>query len=203
MSFQSLPQLLNTVTDQENWRGQRQFQRLGACWLEVVGSAVAAQTRPTAIQRKVLQVAAASSVWAQNLAFERHRILAKLNARLELDLTDIRFSTANWHSDFAQNSDKNDSETAILWREHPSRLNSPVRQRLQPTATDPQTAFRNWSRTIRAQTQHLPLCPICHSPTPEGELHRWSMCALCVAQRFQPSTAFHSEPTNSPSPPPP
>lgn len=188
MSFQSLPQLLNAVTHQENWRGRQQFQQLVACWFEVVGSVVAAQTRPLAIQRKVLQVATSSSVWSQNLAFERHRILDKLNARLSLDLTDIRFSPAQWQSDFYRNQVENFSETVILWREHPCRVSLRSTQSVppisQPIARDPQTAFRNWARTVRAQSQHLPLCPACHSPTPEGELTRWSVCALCAAQQF-------------------
>lgn len=187
MSFQSLPHLLNAVTHQENWRGRQQFQQLVACWLEVVGSVVSAQTRPIAIQRQVLQVATSSSVWAQNLAFERHRILDKLNARLQLNLTDIRFSSAQWQSDFYRNGVENSSETVILWREHPSRVSQPPSARLAaslPIARDPQTAFRNWARTVRAQSHHLPLCPTCHSPTPEGELRRWSVCGLCAAQQF-------------------
>jgi predicted nucleic acid-binding Zn ribbon protein len=186
MSFQSLPHLLNAVTHQENWRGRQQFQQLVACWFEVVGAVVAAQTRPVGIQRKVLQVATSSSVWAQNLAFERHRILDKLNTRLELGLTDIRFSSAQWQSDFYRNGVENSSETVILWREHPSRVShSPsVLATSLPIARDPQTAFRNWARTVRAQTQHLPLCPSCHCPTPEGELRRWAVCGLCAAQQF-------------------
>jgi predicted nucleic acid-binding Zn ribbon protein len=38
---------------------------------------------------------------------------------------------------------------------------------------------------MRSRSQHLPLCPTCHCPTPEGELMRWSACALCAAKRFQ------------------
>ena len=75
MSFQSLPQLLNSISSQESWRGRRQFQALIASWPELVGAAVAAQTQPISIQRRVLQVAAANSAWAQNLAFERQHIL--------------------------------------------------------------------------------------------------------------------------------
>jgi predicted nucleic acid-binding Zn ribbon protein len=185
MSFNSLPQLLNTISNQESWRGRKQFQQLLACWFDVVGAVVAAQTRPIVIQRRVLQVATSSSVWAQNLAFERHRILEKLNARLELGLTDIRFSTANWQADSSRSRVENFSETVILWREHPSLVTS-NRYRLprQPQSRDPQTAFLNWARAVRAQSQHLPLCPTCHSPTPEGELIRWSICALCAAQQF-------------------
>jgi predicted nucleic acid-binding Zn ribbon protein len=214
MSFNSLPQLLNRISNQESWRGRKQFQQLLACWFDVVGTVVAAQTRPIVIQRHVLQVATSSSVWAQNLAFERHRILEKLNARLELGLTDIRFSTANWQADTRHNNRvENFSETVILWREHPSRVTSQLgRLPGQPQSRDPQTAFLNWARAVRAQSQHLPLCPSCHSPTPEGELIRWSVCALCAAQQFggqasqslpqslSPSFAVQPQPSQTPVP---
>lgn len=183
MGFQSLPHLLNTISSQESWHQRQRFQQLLGCWLEVVGATVAAQTRPIAIQRQVLQVAASSSVWAQNLAFERHRILEKLNARLSFALTDIRFSTAHWQSDFHRNQVENFSETVILWREHPSRVIKVQPRGHQPIARDPQTAFRNWAKTVRLQSQHLPLCPVCRCPTPEGELIRWSMCSLCQRQQ--------------------
>lgn len=184
MSFKSLPQLLNSISNQESWRGRQQFQKLLACWFDVVGAAVAAQTRPVSIQRQVLQVATSSSAWAQNLAFERHRILEKLNERLGLGLTDIRFSTAHWQVEFRPSGVENASEAVILWREHPSRVTEIPRSFRQPTPRDPQIAFRNWARAVRAQSQHLPLCPACHSPTPEGELIRWSICSLCAAQQF-------------------
>lgn len=225
MGLQSLPQLLNSISNQESWRGRRQFQMLLACWPEIVGQVVAAQTRPTGLQRQVLQVATSSSAWAQNLAFERHTILAKLNARLEKELgplSDIRFSTAQWPSSGAGRSGaeanpegENLSEAAILWRDHPSRV-QPVNQPLMgqalvgqslagqslagqrgsqpsgllrpsPAGTsrrDPQTAFRNWARTVRLQSQHLPLCPTCQSPTPQGELQRWGVCGHCAVKQF-------------------
>lgn len=206
MGLQSLPQLLNVMANQDSWHERRQFQKLLACWAETVGATVAAQTRPIGLQRQVLQVATASSVWAQNLAFERHRILEKLNARLALNLTDIRFSTAHWRSEFQQNSVENFSETVILWREHPSRINSAAaltaRLPAQPIARNSQTAFRNWARAVRLRSQHLPLCPVCQSPTPEGELIRWSICSLCAAQRFGPIAqghpSAHPEPSSSP-----
>lgn len=219
MGLQSLPQLLNSISNQESWQGRRQFQRLVACWPEIVGQAVAAQTRPTGIQRQVLQVATSSSAWAQNLAFERHTILAKLSARLggDLELNDIRFSTAQWPSQTGRLSGttadpgvENLSETAILWRDHPSRVQPVGQPRIgqskigqskigqprigqsgigqpEPQGTssrDPQTAFRDWARAVRLQSQHLPLCPSCQSPAPTGELQRWGVCAPCAVKQF-------------------
>jgi predicted nucleic acid-binding Zn ribbon protein len=192
MSFQSLPQLLNSISSQESWRGRRQFQALVASWPEIVGAAVAAQTYPISIQRRVLQVAASNSAWAQNLAFERQHILEKLNARLALDLTDIRFSTGSWRGATSRTSGQisgqigveNFSEAAILWREHPSRIAYRVRGMTPKLARDPQTAFRDWARAMRVQSQHLPLCPSCGCPCPDGELKRWSVCSLCAAKQF-------------------
>lgn len=178
--FNSLNQVLGAIEHQERWQSRRQFQDLLACWVEIVGAAVAAQTRPIEIQRKVLQVAASSPAWAQNLAFERHLILTKLNDRLGLGLKDIRFSAAQW-----QSSDRRViSESLSLWQSHPSRL-ADLTPRAAAAASDPQTAFRNWARQMRSRSQHLPLCPTCHCPTPEGELVRWSACALCAAKQFR------------------
>lgn len=180
MSFDSLNHVLGSLENQERWQGRRQFQQLLACWAEVVGTIVAAQTRPLSIQRKVLQVATSSAAWSQNLAFERHLILQKLNDRLSLGLTDIRFSTAQWQTSSLDNSIA--SETLNLWKGHPSRLENAPSAAVTPPIDDPQTAFRNWARLVRARSQHLPLCPVCHCPTPEGELIRWAVCSLCAAK---------------------
>ena len=193
MSFDSLNHVLGSLENQERWQGRRQFQQLLACWTEVVGAIVAAQTRPLSMQRKVLQVATSSSAWAQNLAFERHLILAKLNDRLSLGLTDIRFSTAQWQS-VSLNSTAS-SETLALWKSHPSRLEVAPPPSAAVPINDPQTAFRNWARIVRGQSQHLPLCPVCHCPTPEGELIRWAVCSLCAAKEMKGKTGERDAPT--------
>ncbi|HEY9697509.1 MAG TPA: DciA family protein [Trichocoleus sp.] len=192
MSFDSLNHVLGSLENQERWQGRRQFQQLLACWTEVVGTIVAAQTRPLSMQRRVLQVATSSSAWAQNLAFERHLILAKLNDRLSLDLTDIRFSTAQWRS-VSLNSTAS-SETLALWKSHPSRLEEAPPPSAAVPINDPQTAFRNWARIVRGQSQHLPLCPVCHCPTPEGELIRWAVCSLCAAKEMKGKTGERDAP---------
>jgi predicted nucleic acid-binding Zn ribbon protein len=193
MSFDSLNHVLGSLENQERWQGRRQFQQLLACWTEVVGAIVAAQTRPLSMQRKVLQVATSSSAWAQNLAFERHLILAKLNDRLSLGLTDIRFSTAQWQS--VSLSSTASSETLALWKSHPSRLEVAPPPSAAVPINDPQTAFRNWARIVRGQSQHLPLCPVCHCPTPEGELIRWAVCSLCAAKEMKGKTGERDAPT--------
>jgi predicted nucleic acid-binding Zn ribbon protein len=185
MTLTSLHRVLGSLRQQEGWKTGQQFQHLLACWVEVVGAAVAAQTRPTAIYRDVLQVATSSSVWAQNLVFERHRILEKLNPRLSSPLTDIRFSTAQWHQH--SNTNARDDEASAMWQDHPSQLRTiPLSPQIggPQKSTDPNRAFQNWAKTMRMRSQHLPLCPQCQCPTPPGELKRWSVCALCATKQW-------------------
>ncbi|NJR38099.1 MAG: DUF721 domain-containing protein [Leptolyngbyaceae cyanobacterium CSU_1_4] len=180
----SLSQILGDLESQDSWKGRQQLQQILSRWSSVVGEAVASQTRPTGIQRRVLLVATSSSAWAQNLGFERVRILEKLNALMTFNLTDIRFSTAQWRSEYSLIA-ANISESAILWRDHPSRLAHLVPPvSAAPVAPDSQSAFRNWARVMRSRAQHLPLCPACQCPTPPGELSRWQVCSVCAAQQF-------------------
>ncbi|GAB4378627.1 MAG: DUF721 domain-containing protein [Elainellaceae cyanobacterium] len=194
MPFNSLNQVLNALEKHDTWKQRQQFRQLWVCWTEVVGIAVSAQTRPLFIQRQVLQVATSSSSWAQNLAFERHRILEKLNARLPYQLTDIRFSPAQWRS--SNKSDAASAESDILWQNHPSQLlhsSGRKKRAFDPASapaahalpTDPQTAFQTWAAVVQARSRHLPPCPICQCPTPPGELQRWSICALCAAKQMK------------------
>jgi predicted nucleic acid-binding Zn ribbon protein len=186
MPLSSLQQVLGGLEDRDNWQKRKQFRQLLQCWVDVVGSVVAAQTQPVFIQRHVLQVATSSAAWAQNLAFERQRILEKLNACLPYTITDIRFSTAQWRSEKTRQLYSNTTESSILWQDHPSRISiAPV-----PTPTpsprsvrDPQTAFQRWAATVRDRSRHLPACPLCQCPTPPGELQRWSVCAICAVKK--------------------
>lgn len=186
MTFQSLQHLIHAVETKPQWRSRRSFQALLNCWPEVVGAAVAAQTRPVAIQRHVLIVATSNSAWAQNLSFERLRLLDKLNHHLadylQSDtLQDIRFSTTQWSSPSSITIEQ--MEDLSTWRLHPSRLPEPVNK--PPTRPRCQTsdeAFQRWSSLIQQRSRHLPLCPTCQCPTPPGELQRWSVCALCAAK---------------------
>jgi predicted nucleic acid-binding Zn ribbon protein len=206
MALTTLNQLVTDLESQASWQGQQQFKKLLMHWSEIVGTAVSQHTRPLDIQRNVLQVATSSAVWAQNLAFERPRIVQKLNDRLSLSLKDIRFSTAHWHADRDRLPPLSE-EIATLWQNHPSQVapasetqRSPISKRQisapqisasqtseRPTKDlpkDPQVAFLNWARQMRSLAHTLPLCPSCSCPTPTGELERWGICALCAAQQF-------------------
>lgn len=183
MSFQPVHKVLNILESQYTSRERKQFQSVVRCWAEVVGAVVAAQTMPLSIQRGVLRVATASSAWAQNLVFERQRILEKLNARLPMQLVDIRFSTVQWKA--TNVPAPTEAEVQTLWQQHPSRVSGKEGSSLQvEDCMDANQAFEHWATRMRSQMQHLPLCPQCRCPTPPGELERWQVCSLCAAKQW-------------------
>jgi predicted nucleic acid-binding Zn ribbon protein len=183
MALVPLRRAVDFLSHEDTWKSQRQFQQVVDCWPELVGAVVAAQTRPYAIQRQTLQVGASSAVWAQTLMFERIRILEKLNACLDLSLSDIRFSTVYWYS---RSEGVAPPLVPEVWSDHPSRVGegkAKTSLKTQPPADSGQ-AFQQWSQTIQSQCRHLPLCPKCQCPTPEGELRRWSVCSHCISQSW-------------------
>jgi len=185
MAFHSLNHVLGSLESQYKQQHQQQLQQVLGHWQAVVGAVVAAQTRPTSVQRGVLKVATSSSAWAQNLVFERQRILEKLNQVVPRSLTDIRFSPAQW-AEIPLATFPGEQEQKELWQAHPSRLLGET-VILPAAALPPDTpllAFQNWATVMRSRTKHLPRCPQCHSPTPIGELERWRVCSLCAAKRW-------------------
>jgi len=207
MALNSVQHLIRSLEKQPNWQQHRRFQRLLAGWKRLVGDAVAQRTRPTGIQRDVLQVAVCNAVWAQNLGFERQHLLKKLNAEFSAEpFSDIRFSTAQWHSQGrspakaggALNEWDDDSEIGRLWKAHPSQYqpqpsnsqhlnaqNSNAQNSSSHSTPHPMQvsdAFQQWADTMQRRSQHFPLCPQCHCPSPVGELKRWSVCSLCAAK---------------------
>ncbi|MEO0407269.1 MAG: DUF721 domain-containing protein [Cyanobacteria bacterium P01_A01_bin.135] len=179
MALTSLIQLVKTFNRHPAWRQQQQFQRLLVIWPQAVGAAVASNAQPVAIRRQRLVVATASPVWAQTLSFERHHILQKLQRHLpELACRDIQFSTANW------NSPKGDigNELAV-WRDHPSRVAAKAKAKA-PRPDSAPAAFHLWQQQVHSRAQGLPPCPRCGCATPKGELDRWAMCSLCIAQQW-------------------
>jgi predicted nucleic acid-binding Zn ribbon protein len=158
------------------------------CWQDIVGTVVASHSRPVMIQRDVLRVAVASASWAQNLTFERKRLLLKVNEKLPNPLVDIHFSTAGWHSLPLPKPEKK----MVLPSEHPSFINSPPdTSNLNVNKFSPRCAnkaFSNWAELVKARSHNLPLCSDCQCPTPPGEIERWGVCALCGAKRTNTST---------------
>ncbi len=195
MSLKSVNDILGVLQLQAKLQEQP-FQRLLKCWSEVVGGAIATHTRPLSIQRDVLWVATSSAAWAQNLTFERRRLLTKLNAVLPTPLTDIRFSTAKWHA--AKETDN--PQPAPSTQEHPSYLGkeTSVQRNINSTPKDVNAAFGDWAKAMQARSRSLPLCPQCSSPTPPGELQRWDVCSICAAKRMSEKYGF--KPINLRSP---
>ncbi len=185
--MKSLRQVLGQLEDRYTLQERKQFQKLSLLWPEIVGEMVATQTRPVAIRQGVLQVATSSSAWAQNLVFERRRILEKLNQQLLLQLVDIRFSTSQWHTPPLQNLSTYGADLEQVWQNHPSRLST--ERSLPPLPGQPCQSsvlqnYQRWATKVQLSRQHLPLCPTCQAPTPPEELTRWSICAHCAAQQW-------------------
>lgn len=180
MPLTPLTQLVKTFDRHPAWRQEQQFQRLLAVWADVVGPAVATNARPVAMRRQRLVVATASPVWAQTLAFERHHILKKLHGQFpNLPCQDIQFSTAQWHG--PEGASSNVKGVSGPLAHHPSRVKARGAQP-QPTPQSAAEAFQAWQAKVRSRSRALPPCPRCRCATPVGELDRWGMCSLCIAQ---------------------
>ncbi len=163
---------------------QQDFQKLMECWEEVLG-VMASQSKPLYIKRGVLYVATSSATLSQELRFRVPELLEKLNQLLSIPLNNIRFSTAQWHTRLplsqSTQTEKND------WQQHPSmipQLKKPPLANSTPQNQNPQTTFQNWAKAIQNRSQTWPLCPQCQSPTPPGEIERWSVCAICATKQW-------------------
>lgn len=182
MSLEGLSAVLVQLR-KTHWQEQQSFETFLTLWPNIVGLVVSAQTRPLKFTAQgVLHVATSSGAWAQNLAFERVRILEKVNAVWHQPIKDIYFSTRGWH----QNPQRNLSELAEV--NHPSLKRSPL-LRLQHTPVKPQSArdaFVRWSAAIQQRaTQGYVFCASCGCPSPPEELQRWRCCALCASRSWQ------------------
>lgn len=180
MSLKSVNHILN-LPEIQILLYQQPFKRLLKCWAEVVGSAVAAHTQPLSIQRDVLRVATSSAAWAQNLTFERQRLLLKLNEKLPDPLVDIHFSTAGWK----RPQDKANQQKTLSTAEHPSYIGDETRKERDRAPTkNANAAFENWKSLMQRRSHNLPICPQCQSPTPPGEIQRWGVCSICATKQF-------------------
>lgn len=180
MSFENLQSILGAIEPHYHSPERQQLRRILEHWADLVGADIADQTQPIAIQRNVLEVATSSPVWTQTLLFKRLSILRKIRDRFAIDLSDIRFSTVQWRTEQQQTPIMGD-----IWQNHPCQLPE-IPQSIETQLTlfqDSRTAFDRWSTTIQNRTKHLPLCPECGSPTPQGELDRWSVCSICAAKQ--------------------
>lgn len=64
---------------------------IGQAWSELVGETVAEHVQPVALDKGVLTLAADSSVWRQQISFEKKELLEKIAARFkEEQIKEIR-----------------------------------------------------------------------------------------------------------------
>lgn len=183
MTLEVISSLIKGLENQEQWRMQRQYRSVLHHWPQVVGAAVARNTRPVGIQRQILYVATASPTWAQSLTYERLNILQKLNRFQSVPLRNIRFSTAQWHRSVPTKPEK----VNTLISDHPSYIGPTSIQPLpapNPTRSALE-AFHQWADAVRSRQSSQPTCPSCHCHCPRGELQRWNLCALCVVKKWR------------------
>lgn len=178
MSLKPIQQVLTDIRSHQ-WQKEQEFAHLLDLWSQIVGAVVAAQAQPIQVtSSRVLLVATASSVWAQNLAFERSRILIKLNAQVQEPLIDIRFSTSQW----SPRKRRGLGQTLPPSMHNRSTPHGPDQRPDLAVEIDAHVAFERWSQRIKSQAQgHCP-CPICGCPTPKAELQRWGRCGLCAVR---------------------
>ena len=184
MFFSSLEQTLAQITNQPGWEKYQQYHQALECWQQIVSKTIAQHTRPLYIQRKVLWVATSSSVWAQELTLQRYALLKQLNSQLSFSLQDIRFSPSQWQQSDRHSSAQNNQTQRSS---HPSSISINTTQNdvnNLPLANDPQKVVQHWFDRLQARSSNLPLCPQCHSPTPEGELKRWFLCCHCASKKW-------------------
>ncbi|HEY9827845.1 MAG TPA: DUF721 domain-containing protein [Stenomitos sp.] len=183
MSLEGLSAVLGELK-KTHWQEQQSFETFLTLWPDIVGLVVSAQTRPLKLTAQgVLHVATSSGAWAQNLAFERVRILEKVNAVWNQPIKDIYFSTRGWH----QSQPRNLSGIAEVT--HQNALHRTPLLRLSHTVIKPKSAhdaFLQWSKTIQKRaTQGYVFCASCGCPSPPEELQRWRCCALCASRSWQ------------------
>jgi predicted nucleic acid-binding Zn ribbon protein len=175
MALEGLNAVLSHLK-QTHWQDQQSFEKFVRLWPEIVGTAVAAQTRPVKLSEQgILYVSVSSGVWAQNLAFERVRLLKKVNTAWKGTVKDIYFSTRDWHRK-ATPQHLSALELKLVSR---SVLNI---QAVRSQPVDARDAFSRWSFAVKKQAKGNAECPLCQCPTPLEELKRWSHCSLCISR---------------------
>jgi predicted nucleic acid-binding Zn ribbon protein len=176
MTFEGLKAVL-TQLKKTHWQDQQAIEQLLRLWPELVGPEVAAQTRPASLSAQgILQVSTSSGVWAQNLAFERVRLLVKVRAAWNPAVKDIYFSPRQWYQRLATQPLSLEADLSTIQR-------TGMIQRGISDPKDAQAAFANWAKSVQHNAnQHATRCPICECLTPVVELNRWGRCALCTSR---------------------
>lgn len=187
MDFNSVAKVLRAWGGEALGQRLQEYRHLLQCWEAVVGPGVARQTRPLGIDdRRVLSVATTSATLSNDLTMRRRQILAKLNGLLSPPVVDIKFSSLRCQETQPNNPPPRVVDQKTLWRQHPSRIDQMRRTESEDGSSPPsaQAAFQQWAAGLQQLGGSLPLCPACESPTPPGELDRWSVCYLCATKTW-------------------
>lgn len=169
MSFESLDQILRSISPLVAAPEQDPFEQLLILWPDLVGPKAARFSRPTRLFQGILQVATANAVWAQQLTFQRRQLLNRLNSQLDEPLQDIRLSPRLWHQDsqIPETSPEYQlSDHPSIWRPLAKPSLAPHSTETAPPSMTPQLAFEALLQKLAARTHESPICPVCHCPTP-------------------------------------
>ncbi|PSN16745.1 DUF721 domain-containing protein [filamentous cyanobacterium CCT1] len=196
MPLDSIHAVIRQLEQQPRWRSRGLFRQVLNQWAAVVGEGVARQAAPVRLDQDVLHVAVVNPMWAQTLTLERLRILAKLNDRLNLNLSDIRFSSGDW---YRQNKSgkitaapaSSAAELPEWLRQHPSYEPRAIPRSLQRPQT-PEESFERWAGMTQQLAAQQPLCPQCQCHCPTGELKRWGRCSICAIKGLKGPVGRHS-----------
>lgn len=173
--FDSLKKILPALERQPGWEEYLKYRQVLKFWQKTVASATAQHARPIYFKKDILWVATSSSVWAQELSFQRYSLLKTLNSKLAFVIKDLRFSTALWQKTTNEHNEVAKSSLKLFQPSDREIINNTPSQ-------EPQVAVREWLKFIQARSEFLPLCPHCSVPTPEAELQRWQQCYHCYAK---------------------
>ncbi|PSR14032.1 DUF721 domain-containing protein [filamentous cyanobacterium CCP3] len=196
MPLDSIHTVIHQLEQQPRWRSRGQFRQVLNHWTAVVGEGVARQAAPVRLDQDVLHVAVVNPMWAQTLTLERLRILAKLNDCLNLNLSDIRFSSGDWYRQnksgkIAAAPASSSPELPEWLRQHPSYEPRAIPRSLQRPQT-PAESFERWAGMTQQLAAQQPLCPQCQCPCPTGELKRWGRCSICAVEGLKGPVGRHS-----------
>lgn len=79
---EALGELVPALLDDLGLDATRLLTKIGDAWPQIVGTAAARQSRPSALRGRTLEIETGSSVWVQTLRLQAPAILAKLEAAL-------------------------------------------------------------------------------------------------------------------------
>jgi predicted nucleic acid-binding Zn ribbon protein len=196
LHFNSVEQILAQLERQPGWSKFRDYRQLLKCWHNTVSKNTAQHTRPLYITRQVLRVATNSASRAQELSLSRYTLLKRLNQQLPFTLKDIRFSSLEWHQtnyqpetrkilfNLSQQQSSKPKNNLIDSNILPQRLEN-ISGKLSPQEKAKTAAKRCLDNIQQNQNSTSSLsCPNCGVLTPIGEIERWNLCYLCIAQKW-------------------